>query len=285
MNRFVCGAPLLLLALLVPTSSGAHHVVSEAGVAWVEPNSRAEVSMESASFDHGEDWRGRYLRLSMSGEVRLHERFSVGARMPWALVGFDDGRGVLGTGDAEINGRALLFSSMHGGLILSAGLGAELPTGVIEDGLGAGHLELAPFVVASSQPWRNLIFTLLVVDALSPRELREDDAEAQTNVGGPHGAVISPHAAHQLTTRLTASWVFPKRLHLTTGAELERPWRVGDAERAPNTLWWRGELGIREQGRWRAALITRVPVSGGEEEGTSVSLAFARMFDVALLGR
>ena len=276
-------AALALLALVCFCSSAsAHHVVSEAGVAWVEPNSRVEVAVESARFDHGEDWRGLYLQMATSGEFRLHERFSLGARMPVAFIGFDDGRGVLGTGDGEVNGRVLFYASKHGGFILSGGLGVEVPTGVVEDGLGAGHIELAPFLVASSQPWRNLILTALVVDAFSPRELTEDEADATVELGGPHGSVLSPHAAHQLFTRVTASWVFPKRLLLTTGFEYERPWAVNGAERAPSQLWWRGEVGIRQQGLWRAALIARAPLKGAEEEAASVSFAVARMFDLTL---
>ena len=50
MNKQVLSL-LVMCMVSVPTLASAHHVVSEAGVAWVEPNSRVEVSMESASFE------------------------------------------------------------------------------------------------------------------------------------------------------------------------------------------------------------------------------------------
>lgn len=53
-------------------------------------------------------------------------------------------------GDLAVSGKVSLFQTPHGGQLVAAGLGAELPTGSKARGLGGGHVEMAPFVGISS---------------------------------------------------------------------------------------------------------------------------------------
>ena len=92
---------LIALTLLSWTAPArAHHVVSESGIAWVEPVSVFQVDVQTARFDLGGSWRGQWSTLTPSLEWRLHERFSLMGRLPVAMISLDDGRAVAGLADA-----------------------------------------------------------------------------------------------------------------------------------------------------------------------------------------
>jgi hypothetical protein len=193
----------LVIAALMAWSApaAAHHVVSDSGIAWVEPVTVTEVSVEASTFDQGAFRRGRWQAVSASAQYAPLSWLSTSLRAPLAFVQYDDGRGALGVGDVEVGARLRLWESPHGGLIASAGLGVELPTGDASVGLGGGHVELSPYLIASAQPHPNLIFVGMTSARLSL------GGAAHSGPPTAHGAVIAPHAPRELFTRASAAWV------------------------------------------------------------------------------
>lgn len=243
------GALATLLALCLSSEVAAHHVVSENGVAWVEPVSVVEVTLQTASFDLGPDWRGQWWTLTPAVEWRLGQRFSLMGRLPIAMILLDDGRGVMGLADAEVSAKGLLWSSAHGGLVLSAGAGAELPTGSTADALGAGHVELTPFIALSTQPWERLILNTLLAERIS----LEGD-QAQSHSGSP----LSVHAAHELQVRQSASWV-QGPVYGTLGLDKIFVWSDGEPA---GPLSARAELGLASPSAWRLSLSFERTIAG-----------------------
>ena len=268
-----------LASLGAPGRTRAHHVVSESGVAWVEPVTVAQVDLRAASFDFGPMWRGRWWQLVPSLEVQALERLSVSARAPIAFIEFEDGRAVLGLADMELAAKGLVWASEHGEWIVSAGVGAELPTGVEEDALGAGHVELAPFVAASAQPISWLILNAAVSERISL--VGEDGERAPTPdyvPAGPHGSVLAPHSDHELFGRLTASALRGESLYVTAGVDGIWMWSGGmDGQRG--SLLGRAEVGWAQPGRWRLALGADVPLAGQRRSGLMSRFSAAWMFD------
>lgn len=260
---------------MTTTPAQAHHVVSDSGIAWVEPLTVVEVDARSASFDFGERWRGRWLKLTPSVEAAFNERFSLGLRAPIAVIQFDDGRGVLGLGDLEASAKVLLYGSEHGGLIVSAGLGTELPTGVVEDALGSGHVELTPYITASTQPSSRWIISALASDRFAPSIFAEEELEyTEPEDIGPHGSVLSPHSDHELFLRGTVTHLFNANLYLTAG--VDHIWVYSKNLQGESVA--RAELGWARAREWRVSLGADTPLRGTNRSGTSVRLSWARMF-------
>ena len=275
--------PVGLFALMTlwrsaPEVARAHHVVSESGVAWVEPVTVAQVDLRAASFDFGPMWRGRWWQLVPSLEVQALERVSLSARAPIAFIEFEDGRAVLGLADMEVAAKGLVWASEHGEWIVSAGLGAELPTGVEEDALGAGHVELAPFVAASAQPIPWLIVNAVASERIS---LEREGVEVPVSgyvPAGPHGSVLAPHSGHELFGRLTASALRGESLYVTAGVDGIWMWGGGmNGQRG--SLLGRAEVGWAQPGRWRLALGADVPLAGQRRSGPMSRFSAAWMFD------
>lgn len=270
---------ILTITVAITLSSAAtraHHVVSDSGIAWVEPLTVVEVDARSASFDFGERWRGRWLKLTPSVEAALGRRFSLGLRAPIAVIQFDDGRGVLGLGDVEASAKALLYSSEHGGLIVSAGLGTELPTGVVEDALGSGHVELTPYITASTQPSARWIISGLASDRFAPALFSDEEEREYTEPEdiGPHGSVLSPHSNHELFLRATVTHLFGANLYWTAG--VDHIWVYSQHQRGESIA--RTELGWARAREWRVSLGADAPFRGTRRSGPSVRLSWARMF-------
>jgi hypothetical protein len=275
MNRLLptCAA---LSVLLTHAPARAHHVVSESGVAWVEPVSVVEVEASAASFDHGGARRGRWSAVTPSLELALDERFSLMARAPVALILFDDGRGALGLGDVELSGKARLYADAHGRLIASAGLGVELPTGVVEDALGGGHVELSPFLAASSQLTSRFLLTGLLSARFSlpdPDGPRADDPPAPGERLA-HGSVLAPHAPGELFARVGVSYVIEGVGYATVGADAVAPFV--DPTRGPALA--RAELGVLPTDGVRVALGADATVFGEARHGARGRLSVAWMW-------
>src|SRR5207244_225601 len=81
-------------------------------------------------------------------------RLSVRLGVPLAHVAYDGGRDVRGVGDVELAAKMRLAGCGCGcgEWIVSAGAAVAAPTGRAADGLGSGHVELAPFVAAAIRP-------------------------------------------------------------------------------------------------------------------------------------
>ncbi len=264
-----------LACLLAAPRAEAHHVVSDSGIFWVEPMTVVQVDTSMATFDFGPQWRGRWWQTTPALEVSFLERFSLRARVPFAFIQFDDGRGVLGLADMEVSAKGLVWASAHGGLIASAGVGVELPTGVVEDGLGAGHVELAPFLALSSQPVDWLIVNTLLSPrfSLSEEGPRDTSEDAFTLQAGPHGSVLAPHARREVFGRLSVSVVARERLYVTAG--VEGSWAF---EEPLDHTRIRAEAGWSKPRRWRLSVAADAPLTGADRAGWTTTLSIARMF-------
>jgi len=234
--------------MLIPSASSAHHVVSDSGIAWVEPLSVVDVELSAASFDLGAGRRGSWQTMAVTGQFALGPRLSLSARAPWAFVQFDDGRKVLGLGDMEVGAKGLIYATEHGEFILSAGVGMELPTGVERVELGSGHVEVSPYLAVSSQfAPRFLMFGLVS----GRRAITGEPAPTPEELGGriAHGSVLGPHGAAEVFGRLGVAFVEPERYYVSAGVDAVV--MAEDPRRGP---WvWRGEVGWNVSDRVRIA--------------------------------
>lgn len=258
---------LITLTLLTWSAPArAHHVVSESGIAWVEPVSVFQVDVQTARFDLGDSWRGQWSTLTPSLELRLHERFSLLAMLPMAWISLDDGRAVAGLADAGLSAKYLIWASPHGGMILSSGLGLELPTGSAQDALGAGHFELAPFIALSTQPWSRLIFNTLISERIS----LEGDDPTPSHTGSP----LAVHSPHELLVRQRVSWL-QGAVYGSLGVDKIFVW---SEDEPTGPLSASAELGYAQPGAWRASLGATMPLAGQARQQWSSTLSLAWIF-------
>jgi hypothetical protein len=257
-----------LVASLWATPAAAHHTVSESGVAWVEPVTVVEVTAEAASFDQGPWRRGQWQAVAAWAQYAPVEWLSLGLRVPFAAVQYEDGRAAAGIGDVEVGTRLRLWETPHGGLIVSTGLAAELPTGDEAVGLGGGHVELSPYLVASTQPTDRLLF----IGAVSGRMSLGGKAHDGPIVA--HGAVIGPHAPRELVARVSAAWVEERAWYLSAGGELD--YMIGALSRSP--VVGRAEAGFLGLDGLRLALGVDWTLAGEARHGLLGRLSAAWMF-------
>jgi len=253
--------------------ASAHHVASNLGIAYTEPLSYVEVEMLGAKFDVlGAS--GEYVEATPTAEYSLNHQFSFSLRAPVAWIQRDDGTSTAGLGDMTVAASAALVRTPHGGLLLSAGLGAELPTGSVERGLGGGHFEADPFLTASTSPIEHLVFYGRYVDALSLEGHHGGGEEEEEGPGGLHGALIAPHTDHELHARhgVALAWgSFYADLRndlvlLWTGPEALGPVRFG-----ADVGWLFGD-------NLRVRLGADVPVTASSRAGLRAGLSAAWLF-------
>ncbi len=264
MRRWI--ATVAFLASTAAVNAHAHHVVSETGIEWVEPVSTAEVTTAASTFGFNDDFSGTWQTVAVRAEWSFTNSFSASANIPWGRVRFDDGRQAIGLMDVEFNTKLRLYASEHGGFIASAGLGAGLPTGTFEDGLGSGHFELAPFVVVSSQPRNWLVINGLVVSkhGLST----EEDV-----IDGPHGSLIDPHGDVETDLAISAAVLWGS-LYIKSEARQLLSWQSADQHSTAAAL----EVGYAQPREFRFALRGDTWVSGWSRSGPKVSASFAYFF-------
>jgi hypothetical protein len=258
------------MCALIPTWAQAHHVVSESGIAWVEPVSVVEVDAEASSFDLGPWRRGSWQSVAVTAQYAPLEWFSLSARLPVASVQYEDGRGAMGLADVEVGARIRLFETPHGGIIVSAGVGLELPTGDEATGLGGGHYELSPYVAMSTQPLDWLIVSTLVSARLSLL----DDEDGHSGPPTAHGAVIAPHAPREVFTRVSAAWVRERALYVSAG--LDAAWMIGAMDQSPWVA--RAEVGFLGVEGVRVALGVDQTIWGAARHGLKGRLSVAYIF-------
>lgn len=257
-----------LCGLLWSAPAAAHHVVSDSGIAWVEPVTVAEVTLEAATFDQGA-WRvGSWQVMAASAQYAPLPWLSGSLRAPVAFVRYEDGRAALGLGDVEVGARVRLWETPHGGLIASAGLGAELPTGDEAVGLGGGHLELSPYVVASAQPLESLLLIGVASGRISL------GGEAHDGEIAAHGAVIAPHAPREVYGRLNAAWVEEDWIYGSAGIDVS--YMIGAFDRTPWVA--RAEVGYLGIAGLRLALGVEQAVAGEARHGLKGRMSAAWIF-------
>lgn len=247
---------LVITLLSLQGVAAAHHVVSEAGIAWVEPLDVIQLEVESARFELDDNFgQGRWWSTSLMMEYAIWQRFSLMARAPLVSVAFDDGRRATGLGDMDVSLKGLLWADKHGLFIVSSGVGVELPTGSVSAALGSGHVEISPYLTLSSNPKPWLVLNSLVQhrSSITP--------ETSATVESSHqGSPLAVHAPHELLTRLNLTLLrSSQRVYVTSGFDYIHVWK--DVEPAlGDALLLRGEVGYFSQPRrWRVALRAETP--------------------------
>ena len=239
------------LVLLAPPAARAHHAITESAVTVAEPATYAAVEVEVGRFDT-QGRTGTYVTVAPSLEIAWRGILSAGARVPLARVAPDGGPPETGLGDVELLLRGRLFATHHGGLILSAGLTAEAPTGDEARGLGGGHWDLGPFVSAASNPVSWLALFATVTEHVSvgggappagaraqahyvagmgrPRPAaaaRDAAARARHANDGSHGAPYGPHSDHELSIDAGAAYLFGEAGYAAARATAVVLWEGG----------------------------------------------------------
>ncbi len=198
-RNYTGGASLfrpIILTCAFALEAQAHHIVSEYGLAPSEPLRQIVLDTQYARFNLPEG-KGWYWSTAALLEYAPVPWISGQVRVPLHRLHLDDRPAATGLGDIEWALKVRVYATEHGELIVSGGLGGELPTGSDEAGIGSGHVELIPFLTASTSRGDFAAFALLA-DRLS--------------LGGhgpsQHFDFISPHTDHELAHRLGVGYVF-----------------------------------------------------------------------------
>jgi hypothetical protein len=255
---------------LLSAAARAHHVVSDLGIAPVLPASVAGVSVGTASFDVA-GMRGRWVTVTPQAEVQLGRHLSLLGTVPLARVDYQGGASHNGLGDVGLSAKLRLYASDHGGLLLSAGLGVELPTGDDGNGLGGGHAELAPFAVAASTLWHGGGAEWIAYGLGSLRMAL--GAHDHVHNGPAGNSMLSPHAQRELFGRLMTALVKGQN-YAGAGLESARVLSGGP----PGYLAVRGELGTVMGESLRLFLAVDGTVAGQRRYGLRGQLGSAWLF-------
>jgi hypothetical protein len=243
---------MLLFLYAALEAAQAHHVVSDYGIAAVEPRTFFGAGFEWGAFDHG-GVEGSWQLAAAQAEFAPLSWLSFAARVPVARVEAD-GHVSYGLADADVVAKVRLHETDHG-LIVSGGLGAELPTGDPHEGLGGGHFELNPFLVASTTVGADRFVLVGMVQEVTSIQKGDHDHHAEGAPKGLHGAPFALHADHELRARATGAAVFgPAWAALT--AEPILPWTG-----PPPTVEFGADGGVK-LGLANVAAGFTVPVAG-----------------------
>lgn len=280
-------AALVVAAFVLfgPAGASAHHVVSQYGIAPAEPLTRASLELQMRRFAFDDGPAGYAQVATPRVQYAPVPWLSAVARLPVAGLQYEEAPDRFGIGDLSLGAQVRLYASDHGGLIVSAGLGAELPTGDVEAGLGAGHVELAPFVVVSSSPSDEVVLFGSITEQIAlggnedghgghGHEHGHEHAHGGDASSSVHGAVIAPHAAHETRTRIGAAYVF-EPFYASVSNSLVVAWSR-DAPVGPYTAG--AELGWRALEDLRFALGADLPVVGPDRFQWTTQLAASWTF-------
>jgi hypothetical protein len=256
-----------LLAARAP-SARAHHVVAEHGVAAVLPRTVVSLDAAGARYDV-EGHRGTWQTLTPTVEWAFADRFSIFAALPLARLDGEGDGPVTGLGDLSLSAKAALYATPHGGLLLAAGIGAELPTGDDERNLGGGHVELAPFVAAAST-FHEVEAAAFVAHALVVPRFALPGGDHHGGAAHTHGSFLAPHASRELFARVMTGVVLD-RVHVTAGVEGASTYSFGGR----GYLAPRAEVGVLLAPSWRAFAAVDLSVWGDERFGPRARLGLA----------
>ena len=240
-----------LLRVIVPTcavslQAQAHHIVSEYGLAPSEPLRQIVLDTQYARFNLPEG-KGWYWSTAALLEYAPVAWISGQVRVPLHRLHLDGRPAAVGLGDIEWALKVRVYATEHGELIVSGGLGSELPTGNDEAGIGSGHVELIPFMTASTSH-RDFAAFALLADRLS---LGDHSA-------GEHFNFISPHTHHELAYRLGGGYVFgPAYASLAVDGVTV----LASEDRGATLLSARGEIGWRPVKSVTIAAAADLPVT------------------------
>lgn len=184
-----CRLVLPVCLLLAASAAHAHHPLPS-GPGAARPRTNVGVDVGAGSFDLHQG-TGAWLGLSPAAELALFDHLTLTARLPVYRLSVDGDPGLrTGLGDLEVSALGWLEPAADWSLV--AGLGAELPTGDPELGLGNGHVELMPTVGARrvGHAW-TLHAQLMDLIAL-------EGEHADTGMHSHAGSLVAPHSDHEL---------------------------------------------------------------------------------------
>lgn len=271
MNRRWPSALVFAMAFGLATPAWAHHPVAQTGVSPAEPTSVVEASVEASSFDRGAGFGGSWQVVTLAAQWRALDTLSLRISAPFAQIALDDGRRVIGLGDIEASATYQAWAAAHGLLVASVGLGLECPTGVVSDGLGAGHFELNPFVAASSRLADWLVVEATVVDKLAVGSVASGVAIDER---APDGAVFAPHQPHELGVGVGVSLLATPSLY----ASLRLHQILVIQGQGPGPTRGGVELGWRWPGRLRLAASVTQHLAGRRRKQLAAGLSAAAYF-------
>src|SRR6187401_5871 len=182
LRAYLIGAAWLLA--IAPARTFAHHTPGH-GIAWIGPATVAEMEASGASFDL-EGRSGSWFATTTALEYAPDPRVSLLARIPVAWIDYDSGETASGLADIELGGKAKLLAARENRFLLWGGASLELPTGDEDQGLGGGHVELSPHVIASAEPLTGLLIHSVASDHISLEG--GDDSETAGALRALHGA-------------------------------------------------------------------------------------------------
>lgn len=275
---------LAALACFAPNSAAAHHIVTQYGIAPAEPVTRASLELEVRQFDFDAGPSGTAEIVTPRVEYAPWAWLSGIIRLPIAGIQYDAKNDQYGIGDLALGLQGRIYATEHGGFTLSAGVGAEFPTGDPDTGLGSGHFELSPFVVVSAAPTDDLVLFGSITEQISlggahGHDAHEHDHDAYEHEhehdhgdghahhgehrpseddGSVHGAVIAPHEDHELRTRIGAAYVLDP-FYFAASSSLVVAWRRADRV---GPLELTGELGWRPRDELLVSIAADVPAAG-----------------------
>lgn len=213
----------LFLVLAGAKPARAHHVISEHGIAPVAPRTVLSLDAAAASFNV-EGHTGTWEATTPMCELALGQAFSVMAALPVARMAVEGRSEAMGVGDLAVATKVRLHATEHGGLLLSAGVGAELPTGSQAKGLGGGHVELTPFLTASTALPEGGFGQWLIYGVVSPRLALGAHEPHAADAAHTHGSFLAPHAERELYGRLMTALVI-ERGYVAAGGETSWVWK------------------------------------------------------------
>jgi hypothetical protein len=228
---------LLLVATMAMVPSALAHHTPGHGIAWIGPATVVEMEASGAGFDLG-DRSGSWFATATVLEYAPDPRVSFLARIPVAWIDYDTGETASGLADIELGGKAKLMAVRENRLLFWGGASLELPTGNEAQGLGGGHVELSPHLIASAEPLPGLLIHSVASDHFSLSDGDDPEGALRGSFTAPglhaheghdhgesavHGSVLAPHTDHELSLAMVAVYA-RGRGYVSAGAEYIHPW-------------------------------------------------------------
>lgn len=258
----------LIAAVLAPAIAEAHHPVQDQGVGHAQPRTFAAADVEAAGFELAEQ-RGDYYTLRLRGEYTLVPYFSVGLAAPFHLLKLQDRSLRSGPGDVDVLARLRVVNAERHAWFMSVGLGVELPTGDTDAGLGAGHVELTPFVSTMKSLGPLMVHGTLALNASLAHSEAGHDHEAEP-------VFVNPHSSLELVYHAGALYPVSEGLYLNGVAAANTVLEA--AERWETFLVLRPEVGFMPADDWRISMVGHLPVAGERRFDWKATATLVRTF-------
>lgn len=261
-NRACAGAAAMLTVLLFSAPAAAHHAIQEIGVGHPQPQTFVGVDFAVAGFDLSGQ-RGDYYDLVPNAEYAPWEYLSVGLRLPVYFLELDKQDLRVGIGDLDTVVKLRLYHHPQEKFVLTAGLGGEFPTGDQDRGLGAGDVDLAPFLTAMGMLGPLMLHGTVGVNV------------AVVKAGAPSSGVeptnyVSPHSDFELVYHLGLLHWFYERFFANFVVSLNTV--LASENRGDTFTVLVPELGVLATRALQVSVRPEIPVAGDRRFEWKLSL-------------